>query len=190
VIASRWRSPPENRVPPRADHGVVPLGQPGDQVVDARGAGRGLDLLVGGIRSGESQVVADRLVEQVRLLRHEPDGLGQRGQPQVAHVVELGDQVGQRRLARARLADESGRRAGRYVQVDVEQRPGTVAVVTEADTDETHIATHGRQRSGVAALGDVDRQVQHREDPPEQRHRGGCRDADAPATPWPGRAAG
>src|SRR6266700_3499231 len=98
-------------------------------------------------------------------------------------VVEPGDQVGQRRLARARLADESGRRAGRYVQVDIAQRPGTVAVVTEADTDETHIATHGRQRSGVAALGDVDRQVQHREDPPEQRHRGGCRDADAPATP-------
>ena len=55
-------------VAPLADDGVVAVGQGGDDVVDAgRPAGR-LQLGVGGVGPGVAQVVADRLVEQVRVL--------------------------------------------------------------------------------------------------------------------------
>ena len=56
-----------------ADDRVVAVGQAGDQVVDARGAGRLLDLLVGRVGPGEAQVLADRRVEEVGLLRDDAD---------------------------------------------------------------------------------------------------------------------
>ena len=58
-----------------ADDRVVALGQLGDPVVDRRGTGRHLELLVGRLGLGVVQVLADRGVEQVRLLGHDADDL-------------------------------------------------------------------------------------------------------------------
>ena len=56
-----------------ADDGVVALRQRGDHVVDARGFGGGLDLLVGRLRLREAQVLAHARVEEVRLLGDDAD---------------------------------------------------------------------------------------------------------------------
>ena len=69
-----------------ADHRVVAVGQLGDPIVDRRRA-RGRDqLVVGRLGPGVAQVVADRRVEQVRLLGHEADRLAQRGEGDPADV--------------------------------------------------------------------------------------------------------
>ena len=47
------------------------------------------DLVVGGVGPGVAQVLADRLVEQVRVLHHEADGVAQRLEREVAHVVPV-----------------------------------------------------------------------------------------------------
>ena len=59
-----------------ADDGVVAVGQRRDHVVDARGLGGRLDLLVGRVRLREAEVLADRGVEEVGLLRDDADELG------------------------------------------------------------------------------------------------------------------
>ena len=69
-----------------ADDRVVALGQRGDHVVDACRLGGRLDLLVGRVRLREAQVLAHRLVEEVRLLRDDADEVGQRLEAQVADV--------------------------------------------------------------------------------------------------------
>ena len=58
-----------------ADDRVVAVGQLRDPVVDRRGPRRRLELGVGRVRPGVQQVLADRRVEQVRLLGHEADDL-------------------------------------------------------------------------------------------------------------------
>ena len=55
-------------VAPLAHDRVVPIGQCGDRVVDAGGLRRRDELFVGGVGVGIAQVVADRLVEEVRVL--------------------------------------------------------------------------------------------------------------------------
>ena len=56
-----------------ADDGVVAVGERGDRVVDARRPARRDELVVGGVGLGVAQVVADRLVEQVRVLGDDAD---------------------------------------------------------------------------------------------------------------------
>ena len=106
-------------VAPLADDGVVALGQGGDEVVDARRPARVDQLVVGGVGPGVAQVGADGVVEQVGVLGDHPDG-ARPGWSRVRsrtswpstrtapdrHVVEAGDEVGQRGLARARRTDE------------------------------------------------------------------------------------
>ena len=60
-----------------ADDGVVAVGQPGDDLVDLRGARRVLDLLVRRVGPGEAQVLAHGGVEEVGLLRDDADGVGE-----------------------------------------------------------------------------------------------------------------
>src|ERR671931_638283 len=60
-------------------------------------------------------------------------------------VVETRREIAERRLPRPGLADESRRRAGRYSEADVLQRP--VVAVAEPDVVE----------DGVARRGDLDR---------------------------------
>ena len=108
-------------MPARADHRVVAVGQRRDQVVDLRPAG-GVDHLgVRGVGAGVPQVLADRAVQQVGLLRDDADDPGEVGQRHVAdvdavdqhppggRVVEPGDQRGERALARSGGADERER---------------------------------------------------------------------------------
>ena len=89
AIASRCFSPPTEPVAPLADDRVVPVGECGDRVVDTRRLRRGHQLLVGGVGVGVAQVVADRLVEQVRVLRHHTDRGAQGVERQIAHVVAV-----------------------------------------------------------------------------------------------------
>ena len=110
-----------------ADDGVVALGQRRDHVVDPGSLGGRLDLLVGRVRLREAEVLAHRRVEEVRLLRDDADEVGQRLEAQVADVdaadrdppaadvVEPRREVAERRLPRAGLADERGRRAAATV---------------------------------------------------------------------------
>ena len=119
-----------------ADDRVVALGQLDDPVVDRRRAGRRLELLLGRVGRRVAEVVADRGVEQVGLLGHDPDDLAERGQGEPADVdavdldrarvdvVEPRDQVGRRRLARARRADERHELARLGLEVDVLEAEG------------------------------------------------------------------
>ena len=115
-----------------ADDRVEAVGQLRDPVVDRGRAGRRLELRVGRLGPGEQQVLADRRVEQVRLLGHEPDeprratraGSAGRRCPSietapVVDVVQARDEVGRRRLAGARRADERHELAGSRLERDV-----------------------------------------------------------------------
>ena len=55
------------------DHGVVAVGERADEEVDVRGLGRLDDLLLGGVRVAERDVLADRALEQPRVLEHHAD---------------------------------------------------------------------------------------------------------------------
>ena len=76
-------------VPALADQGVVAVGQAGDQVVDAGGPARLDQLGVGGVGTRVAQVRANGVVEQMRVLHHHADGVAQRLQRVVAHVVTV-----------------------------------------------------------------------------------------------------
>src|SRR5687768_16346783 len=104
--------------------------------MDLRGARRGLDLLVGGVGPGEAEVLAHGgAVDAHRAL------LG---------VVEPRDEVAERRLARAGLADDGGPRSRRDVEVDAGERP-VVLAVAEPDVVERDVAARGGQlaRAGM-----------------------------------------
>lgn len=60
-----------------ADEGGVTVRQPGDLLVDPGGAGGGTQLFVGGGRSGDPQVLRDRGVEEVGVLRDDGDAPAQ-----------------------------------------------------------------------------------------------------------------
>src|SRR5919205_505517 len=176
-----------------ADHGVVAVGQRGDERVDLRRARRGLELLVARVGLGEAQVVADRRVEQVRLLRDEADRPGQGAEGEVAHVdpvdrhapggrvVQPGDEIAERRLARAGLPHHRHARAGRDREVDAVERRRPVRVVAERDVLEAHVAAHRRrvEHDGVLPVEDVDLEVEVLEDAVEEGQRALDVQADA-----------
>src|SRR6478672_7915521 len=156
--------------------------------MDARGLGGSLDLLVGRVRLREAQVLAHCLVEEVRLLRDDADEVGQRLEAQVADVdaadadpppadvVEPCREVAERRLARARLADERGRRARRHGEGDVLKRPVLAIAEPDAIEDDVPGLADGDR---IRLLLDVDRLVEVFEDPVEERERGLDVQADA-----------
>ena len=106
-----------------ADHGVVALGQPGDELVGLGRLGRGDDLLVGGVRPAVGDVGPHRVGEQEAVLHDQPDRGAQRVARHVRDVVpadadraalrivEPGQQQGQGGLARAGRADHGDRLA-------------------------------------------------------------------------------
>ncbi len=121
-------------------------------------------LLVGGVGPGEGDVVADRPVEQERLLGHHTELATQRGDGDVAQVVaveqhrprvqvvEAGDQLGDGGLARAGRAHEGDRLARFDVQVDVVEH-GLAGDVAEAHVAELDGALQRREVDGVGGLG-------------------------------------
>ena len=127
-----------------ADHGVVAVGQGHDHVVDLGGPA-GLDQLhVRGLGAGEAQVLGDRVVEEVGVLRHHTDGGPQGVEGEVADVVavdaehalgdvvEARDQRRERGLARTRRADEGDELTGLDRGADVVEDLGAGAVVDRA----------------------------------------------------------
>src|SRR5207237_7211376 len=101
-----------------ADDGVVALGQRRDHLVDPGGPGRSLDLLVARVGLREAEVLANALVEEIRLLRDDADEVAQRREAQVAdvdavdrdaaarNVVQPGSEIAEGRLAGPGLAHE------------------------------------------------------------------------------------
>ena len=116
-----------------ADHGVVAVGQPQDELVRFGRARRGLDLLARRVGPAEADVGGDRVGEEERVLEHHADVAAQRVEVNVAnvdavdrdparvHVVEARQHQRDRRLARARAADERDRLARGNGEVEVAQ---------------------------------------------------------------------
>src|SRR5260370_11285062 len=123
-----------------------------------RGPRSALDLLVGRIGAREAKVLADARVKQVRLLRDEPDGGGERLEGDVADVgsvdqdaaplwlVQPCDEIRERRLARAGLADDRRARPGRDRRADVLERPWRAVVVAKPDLVEADLAVDAAKR--------------------------------------------
>src|SRR3954470_10759033 len=134
-------------VPALADDRVVGLGEIGDAVVDGRHARGLLELIVGRIRFGIAQVLANRSVKQERLLGHEADNLAERGKRDVTHVitvdldgaivdvVEPRQEIGRRRLARAGRPDESHQLARPRLEINVDQTERDALLGWDGDRD-------------------------------------------------------
>jgi hypothetical protein len=158
-------------------------------VVDPRSLGRRVELLVARGGLGEAEVLANRGMEEIRLLRDDPDEIGERGEREVSHVdasdrdgaavdvVEPRCEVAERRLPGAGLPDECRRRPGGHGEAHVLQRPRVVRVA-EPDRVENDVARVGGL-DRIFPLGDVDRCVQVFEDAVEERERGLDVEADA-----------
>ena len=110
------------------------------------------DLLVRRVRLAEGDVLADRAGEEEALLRHDPELAAQRllrdvvevvpvdRDPARARVVEAREQLRDRRLARAGVADERDRRARRNVERDAVEHLGAFVPVAEAHVLEADVA--------------------------------------------------
>ena len=160
-----------------AHDGVVAVGKSGDGVVDARRLGGGDDLVGGRLRLGVAQVVADRHVEEVRVLADHSDGAVQRCQREVADVVavdadrsrcdvvEARDQRHHRRLAGTRGADEGDRLAGGDVERDAVEDVAVGVGVGSALLQRGHrclrrrrvAEAHGIERHPAPVAGDTAR---------------------------------
>ena len=120
AIASRCRSPPLSRTPFSPNRGVVTLRHSQNKVVRQRHLCRIFHARERYIRLPIRDVVANRVVEQDRLLRHLADLRSQRGDRHIPHIVpvdadvfprshvkESRDQVHQRALAGAARPHET-----------------------------------------------------------------------------------
>jgi hypothetical protein len=114
---------------------VQPLRQRRDQLPDPGRLARLGQIVFGGRGPRVQQVGPDRVVEQMRVLRHDPDHRPQRLQRQVADVVPADPhrpadrviqprhQVRDRRLPRPRRPDQRGQLPRRRLEGDVPQHP-------------------------------------------------------------------
>ena len=164
AIAIALALPAGERDAALADHGVVAVGQLLDELVRLREPRGADDVLVGRVGRAERDVLPHRRREEERVLGDDPDRAPQGGELDVAHVhavdgqaagrdvVETRDQGGQRRLARARVADERDRLARRDLEVDlVEHR--SVRRVLEARALEHDVPVAGREVARVRRVG-------------------------------------
>ncbi len=166
------------------------------------------DLLVGGVRGGVAEVLADRVVEHVRVLRHVADRVLERLQRQVAdvcpadphraarHVVETRHEVGDRGLAGTGRADECDHLArlgseAHAVQhlaglaaldaghgLQARQRDVLGARIGEVDPVELHARGRARNGGGIRLLDHGGGEVEDLEDAVEAHQRGHHVDAD------------
>ena len=148
---------------PLADLGGVAALGGEDELVGVRRARRLLYLFVTRIQTPVADVLGERHAEELDVLRDERDGLADALDGHLAHVyavdadgpavgvVEAGNQVQQRRLARAARADEGDGLAGGNAQRDAVQHVPPV-LVGERHVVELDLAAHGRrQRLGPLA---------------------------------------
>ena len=147
--------------------------------------GRAATSRSGALRPAEGDVVADRAGEQEALLRHDrrAGGAGsswvtsRRSWPSIVirallRVVEAREQLDDRRLAGAGVADERHGLPGRHVEVEAVQHLGPVAVA-EADALEADVAgrSAGSERA-PRAVDDLRLRLEHVEDLVERGDRG------------------
>src|SRR5450759_4522749 len=124
----------------------------------------------------KADVLGDRGAEQERVLRDDADVAAQLGGLPVAHVltvdehaagarvVEARDEVGERGLAAAGMADEGERATGRDVEADsLDHRPVHVTEVhvVEGDRADGRPAVRAAQRPRVGPLLHLQRRVEH-----------------------------
>ena len=141
------------REPTFADDGVVTVGQRVDERLGTTGASRGAYFFVGCVGFGVGDVGADRVREEERIFEHDSDLAAKRGEgdvthvdpvdqyPALRHVVEAGQQRGDRGLARSAGSDERDDLAGLDVQVElIEHR--RAPRVAEAHAFESDVAAH------------------------------------------------
>ena len=146
-----------------ADHRRVAQRRGGDEVVDVGGAGRRFDLGLSRAGTAIADVVADRVVEQHRVLRHDADGLAQAGlgdaadvlavdgDAPAADIVEAVQQPRQRALAGSGGTDHCHSLAGRHLEADaVQDRPGSL--VAELDILEADHALGHAQLGGTRGI--------------------------------------
>ena len=148
-----------------ADHGVVALGQPGDELVRLGRLGRGDDLLVGRVRPAVGDVGPDRVGEQEAVLHDQADRGAQRVAGHVGdvvpadadraglRVVEAGQQQGQGGLARAGRADHGDRLA----RLDAERKAAQHRLgrhVAEPDVVEAEAGRVRRELDRVRLVAD------------------------------------
>ncbi len=158
-----------------AQHRVVALGQVLDEVVGTCQLGRGDDFGVAGLGASVADVVHHRVAKEETVLQHHADLPAQRVELNVAHVdavdrhlaaghvVEAGQQVDQRRLARARWPDDGDGLARCGHQVDaLEHR--FARLVFGHHLLEDHPPDDGRHRLCVEFLDDLRLLVEQVED--------------------------
>ena len=109
---------------------VVAVGHAEDEIMHLRQTRGILDLLLGGARAPVGDVVADGVVEQHGVLRHDTDGGAQAGLGVVAHVVAVDDdaafahvieaeqQAGERGFSGAGRPDDGDLVAGGHGEID------------------------------------------------------------------------
>ncbi len=132
-----------------------------------------------GLQAPECDVLGDGSGEQESLLRDDPELSAQRGlgdvpevdavdqDPAVARVVEPREQLGDRRLAGARVADQGDRGPRRDVEVEVVQDVGELAVA-EPDVIELDMALDLRKVKCSGAVDHLGLLVEHAEDAVER----------------------
>ncbi|MCY1518954.1 hypothetical protein D9M68_536900 [compost metagenome] len=132
--------------------------------MDVRQAGGRLDLRVARVRAPVADVVADGVVEQHGVLRHDADRRPQAGLRHVADVlavdqnraavgvVEAEQQARDGGFARARRAHDGNGLAGGDREADaLQDRPA--GVVAEMHVAEFHLGARDAQGVGVRAVG-------------------------------------
>ena len=150
AMAISWRWPWLRLAPALGEHGVVAVGQALDAVVRARERRGAPHLLLGGVGPAVEDVVAHGAGEQPAVLQHDPEGAPE-ARPAVApHVdavhedgargdlVEPGEQVDDRGLARSRAPHDGRHAAGGRGEGDVAEH-GHVAAVAEGHVAELDV---------------------------------------------------
>ena len=193
-MASRCFSPPLSRWPRSPTTVSRPSGSSSTSALICAARRAAWISLVRGVGSGVEQVGADRVVEEVRLLRDDTDAVAQRRHRHVAQVdaadahgalarvVEPGHEGGQRRLAGARGPDEGDEVTGGRRDGDVVEHDPAATTVTRGDrlergerdlvgrrVAERHVVELDAERTagqgdGAGALLDERLEVEHLED--------------------------
>ena len=156
------------------DHGVVPGGETEDGIVDARGLGGAHNVVHRRALAAVGDVFKHRALEHPRLLQHHGVTAAQRVARHAAdlaavhedmpgiHIIEAHQQVDERRLARAGVADDGDDLAGVCGEGQIVQN-GFSGQVSETHVLSLHAAGHMLQNGGAGRVRALLGFVQQRE---------------------------